>query len=144
MNLLMNKRFINEAGDDLIPGKIHTLRKNYEFWKRWDGKEVSIRTWEGKPYRSKQKIICVKRVYVQELRFVNNKPYYPCVVIGSFHASRDDGLSVIAENDGFRAFLEPDLPESLARNTMEDYFAVWFRDYPSGKMACLHFTCFKY
>jgi hypothetical protein len=33
-------RFVNEAGNDLIPGKIHTIRQNYEYWKKFEGREV--------------------------------------------------------------------------------------------------------
>jgi hypothetical protein len=27
-----NPRFVKEAGDDLIPGKITTIRENYRYW----------------------------------------------------------------------------------------------------------------
>jgi len=33
--------------------KIHTVRKGYNLWKRFDGKRVALNVWEGKPYRSK-------------------------------------------------------------------------------------------
>jgi hypothetical protein len=64
----INPRFINKAGNDLVLGKIHTIRQNYDYWKKFEGQEVALFTWEGKPYRSKQKVFCVKRIVsVQEV-----------------------------------------------------------------------------
>jgi hypothetical protein len=69
--LSFNPRFVNEAGDDLVPGKIHTIRQNFDYWKRFEGRDVALFIWEGKPYQrqSRQKVFCVKRlVYVQKIR----------------------------------------------------------------------------
>jgi hypothetical protein len=48
-------RFVNEMGDDLVSGKIHTIRQNYFYWKKFEGRHAALFTWEGKLYRSKQK-----------------------------------------------------------------------------------------
>jgi len=124
-----NPRFANEAGNDLLPGKIHTIRRNYEYWKRFEGQEVALFTWEGKPYRSKQKVFCVKRIVsVQEINFyINHHLWTSC----SFHLADGRKLNYItlAKNDGF------DDPLDLIR---------WFENYKPGKMAILHFTDFWY
>jgi hypothetical protein len=44
-----NAQFVNESGDGLILGKIHTIRQNYSFWKKFEGRDVELFTWEGKP-----------------------------------------------------------------------------------------------
>jgi hypothetical protein len=68
-----NPRFVNEAGNNLIPGKIHTIRQNHGYWKHFEGQEVVLFTWEGKPYGSRQKIFCVKRIVnVQEIEYEKN------------------------------------------------------------------------
>ncbi|MDR1902940.1 MAG: hypothetical protein LBQ88_11740, partial [Treponema sp.] len=113
------------AGEDLIPGKIHTLRKNHEYWKRWDGKEVSIRTWEGKPYRSRQRE--VKRVVIGVQRTVKIKNYF-YKEAGVCDLVYLAPLETIAKNDGLTT----------------DEFCEWFKDYPDGDMAILHFTDFQY
>jgi hypothetical protein len=117
----INLRFVNEAGDDLIPGKIHSMRRNYVFWKKFEGKDIELFVWEGKPYRkgSKHKVVCVKRIVsVQSISFskeggflqfyskhLENKPTYPAIVL--------------ARNDGFA--------------TVKEMFS-WFADYPDGEM----------
>ena len=124
-----NPQFVNEAGNNLIPGKIHTIRQNYSFWKKFEGQEVALFTWEGKPYQSKQKVFCVKRVIrVQSIIYdgVFNADMGWLVPINNREILED-----IAKNDGFedyRAFLE------------------WFRkgNYKHGRMAILQFTEFKY
>jgi hypothetical protein len=130
--LSFNPRFVNEAGDDLVPGKIHTIRQNYDYWKRFEGRDAALFTWEGRPYQrqSRQKVFCVKRlVYVQKIRKEKTR-----FTIGEYDPSdmwHDPGISIrtLAKNDGFDFF--------------ED-FLEWFHDYPSGDMAILHFTDFRY
>jgi hypothetical protein len=119
----VSPRFVNEAGDDLIPGKIHAIRQNYAFWKKFEGRNVELFTWEGRPYRSKQKVFCVKRlVNVKKVRhggqghfFTENERYIP--------------IGQLAINDGFKN---------------EDKFIWRFVKYPEGEMAILHFTDFRY
>jgi hypothetical protein len=129
--MAINPRFVNEAGTGLIPGKLHTIRQNYAFWKKFEGRDIELFTWEGKPYRkgSKQKVVCVKRVVsVQSIMFskkggflqfyskeLENKAMYPVIVL--------------AKNDGFES--------------VEELFS-WFAGYPDGEMAIVHFTDYRY
>ena len=131
--LAFNPRFVNEAGNDLMPGKIHTIRQNYEFWKRFEGKEIALFTWEGKPYRSRQKVFCTKRIVsVQEVYLYD---FYGSRYFLRFQHPTDDNQifddHCMAANDGFEDLFE---------------FQVWFnrKDYPPGKMAIIHFTDFRY
>jgi len=121
-----NYRFINNYGNDLIPGKIHTIRENYDFWKKFEGRDVALFVWEGKPYRSKQHVFCVKRIVsVQEVWyefgfFREPKKMKPLM-----------NNALLALNDGFE-------------NPYN--FLTWFADgdYKPGRMAVLHFTNFRY
>jgi len=120
-----NPRFVNEAGNDLVSGKIHTIRSSYTFWKKYEGQEVALFTWEGKPYRSKQKVFCVKRIVrVQELTKSE---------VADFWVSLNDKnpipIDLISKNDGFNDKSE---------------FIDWFIKCPFGKYAILHFTDFRY
>jgi hypothetical protein len=137
-----NPRFINEAGNDLIPGKIHTIRQNYEYWKKFEGKDLALFTWEGKPYQkgSTQKVFCVKRLVSVQMLYLRK--------VVSHLLSNEDGIlafliddkwiqldSQLAENDGF-------INSDGIIDT--DAFRKWFADYKLGKMAILHFTDFEY
>ena len=124
-------RFVSKAGNDLIRGKIHTIRQNYDYWKRFEGQEVALFTWKGKPYQkgSKQKVFCVKRIVnVQEVTKEVTKGE-----VADFWLSPYDRnpipIDVIAKNDGFKDRYE---------------HIEWFVEYPFGKMAILHFTDFRY
>jgi hypothetical protein len=132
--IAINPRFINEAGNDLIPSKIHTIRKNYDYWKKSEGKEVALFTWEDKPYRSKQKVFCVKKIVsVQEVYLYKDKTddVYFTRFQHPFPGNAVFDRYLMAKNDGF---------EDAA------YFRVWFagKEYKPGKMAILHFTDFMY
>jgi hypothetical protein len=124
-----NRQFVNEAGDNLVPGKIHTIRQNYDYWKHFEGQDVACFTWEGKPYRSKQKVFCTKKlVSVQqtELRWASIKG------VGlwfTFNGEPRVSNSLISQNDGFGNYFD---------------FLKWFDKYPAGDMAILHFTDFRY
>jgi hypothetical protein len=131
--IAFNPRFVNEAGTDLVEGKIHTIRKAYPFWKKFEGQDVALFTWEGKPYRSKQRVFCVKKlVSVQEVFvtasrdrqhlefFVEDTPLGPDKMLDN---------ETLAKNDGFSTYKE---------------FESWFLNYPEGIMAVLHFTDFEY
>jgi hypothetical protein len=130
-----NPRFVNEAGNDLIGGKIHTIRQNYDYWKKFEGEELALFTWEGKPYRSKQKVFCIKRLVSVQIIF-----YCKPERIGGFYFlfegqqayinTVNKNRKLLAVNDGFE---NPD-----------DFFD-WFRKgYKEGAMAVLHFTDFRY
>jgi len=132
-HISFDPRFVNAAGNDLISGKIHTIRQNYEYWKRYEGKEVALFTWEGKPYQpgSKQKVFCVKRIVsVQEIEFKKKAGMAPWFEIND-EAYLGEDLSMIARNDG--------LDNKYS-------FMNWFTNpiYKSGKMAIIHFTDFRY
>jgi len=120
-----SSQFINKIGNDLIPEKIHTIRQNFEYWKKFEGKEVALFTWEGKPYHSNQKIFCVKRIVnVQEIEYKAQRFWFniKCIEIAIPN-------KILAMNDGFREVFE---------------FEHFFKKYKPGKMAILHFTDFKY
>jgi len=132
-----NPQFVNEEGNDLIAGKIHTIRKNYEYWKKFEGKELACFTWEGKPYQkgSTQRVFCVKKlIYVQPVylhcREMTQKgdkalPDY-------YFNNKLIPKEIIAENDGFSC--DTELDDWVFNNK-------WF---DSRRMAILHFTDFRY
>ena len=121
----ISKLFTNESK------KIHTIRGNYDLWKKRadkinEGKAVlSIRYWSGKPYNSKQVEICVlEKVGLQKILF--DDYLYSCLVDDKRCSVSSD---FIPENDGL---------------TMDD-FEDWFKGYDFTKpMAIIHFTNFKY
>jgi hypothetical protein len=126
--LSFDKQFANEAGNDLLPGKIHTIRCNFDFWKKNEGQEVELYYWEGKPRQqgSKQKVFSTKRIvsvqgiYWGSLCFWEDRGNNPQM-----------GFSRMSKNDGFEDVND---------------FIRWFRkgNYKPGKMAILHFTDFRY
>jgi hypothetical protein len=123
-----DRRFVNKAGSNLVSGKIHTIRQNYGYWKRFEGQEATLFTWEGKPYRSKQKTFCVKRIVsVQEIEYEKISCDYAQLKINGIRINE----KTMGENDGFKDEID---------------FMDWFLDgnYKSGKMAILHFTDFRY
>jgi hypothetical protein len=138
MNILVNRRF--ELA--IISGKkIHTLRKNYLFWKRRlsNAGVLSIRYWKDKPRHSKQITIRNIDPYmknsnfgIQEVCKINDGkspgcPFSFYLVERQEPKTRLD-ISVLAENDGLT------LPE----------FIDWFKDYHEGAMTLIHFTSFRY
>jgi len=127
-HIVFNPQFVNAAGDDLIPGKIHTIRQNFFFWKRFEGKEVALFTWEGKPYQkgSTHKVFCVKRIVsVQDFDFSIDR------VFTTGNKSPASIFKTLAKNDGFCNL---------------HGFYQWFYNgkYKPGKMAIIHFTDFRY
>jgi hypothetical protein len=139
-----NPRFVNGTGDDLVPGKIHTIRASYSFWKKFEGRDMELFTWEGKPYRSKQKVFCVKRlVYVQRveiwhIRASERHKMWPKFYMKSSRPVTEKtdvemrfplSTALLAANDGFDD---------------EEEFLDWFYDYPPVGVAILHFTDFRY
>lgn len=112
-------------------GKIHTIRMNYELWKKRidnikEGKAVlSVRTWSGKPYRSEQ---------VEEFRFTDvGIQKLQMTALGWFIDDADSDITTkeIAVNDGL---------------SIED-FAAWFKGVlkeHDKEMAIIHFTDFRY
>lgn len=129
--------------------KIHTIRSNYELWKKRFEKinkgeaVLSVRSWEGKPYQSKQieHFVFTKEdeIGIQEI-FIKDwfrELYYSFQIDDKFFPEK--GLSytrwreyyakLIANNDGLTF----------------DQFKNWFRKYDLNKpMAIIHFTKFRY
>lgn len=121
--------------------KIHTIRSNYELWKKRIDEVnaglaiLSVRNWSGKPYNSKQEIICEldknSGLSVQDL-------YFDCQMLSESFISNETSEnktqtyvsnSIISENDGL---------------SLED-FKEWFKNYDlSEPMAIIHFTPFRY
>jgi hypothetical protein len=103
-------------------------RQNYGYWKKFEGKELALFTWEGKPYHSKQKVFCVKRlVSVQELHMFNNYCFFR-----NYEDMKNDNRilrKLLSKNDGFDD---------------DKDFVSWFANYEPGIMAILHFTDFRY
>jgi hypothetical protein len=110
--------------------KLHTIRANYELWKKREkeineGKAIlSIRYWSEKPYRSKQVEICqLTKIGVQELELT----YYGKWRIDNIFS--DYTMEDFSKNDGL----------SL------DDFLEWFKNYDFSKsMAIIQFTDFRY
>lgn len=113
--------------------KIHTIRGNYELWKkRIDEIQagmayLSVRKWTGKPYKSKQEEL-FKFTDVGIQKVIKGSAYF-AVYVGS---------------DSIPSYI---LTEELANNDglSEQDFVSWFENYPMGEpMAIVHFTKFRY
>ena len=114
--------------------KIHTIRDNYELWrKRFEQIErgeacISIRQWMGKPYNSKQREIArltkEDGIGLQRLEFYNGCLQQP--ILSSGMTIRAES---IAQNDGL---------------LFEDW-KDWFKSCDLSKpLAIIHFTNFRY
>ena len=113
--------------------KIHTIRGNYDLWaKRFEkinaGKAIlSVRIWEGKPYKSKQleifKYDYTHKIGVEKILF--DDYLYSCQI----NEKRFGNMWDLSKNDG------------LSDEDFED----WFKKYDLSKtMAIIHFTDFRY
>jgi hypothetical protein len=107
------------------------MRENYKYWKKFEGKELALFTWEGKPYRSKQNVFCIKKLVSVQLITYRKTMGVPMFLIQSneFDALETMDTELLAKNDGFNN---------------EQEFIDWFANYPEGEMAILHFTDFRY
>jgi len=131
----INRRFINDAGNDLISGKIHTIRLNYYFWKQFENQRIALFFWDGKPYQkgSKQVVFAEKTIYRVE-RILKET----------------DGITPGSPFSMYRlpsvAYCEQLLLTELAKNDglSEKEFIEWFAKYPDGHLGILHFTDFEY
>lgn len=123
--------------------KIHTIRSNYDWWKkRIDevnaGEAIlSIRYWTGKPYNSKhEEILRLTEAGIQKIEFEEMiMTAAPALItkrkglMSVFKVKNGIQLSELSKNDGL----------SL------DDFKAWFKGYDlSNPMAIIHFTNFKY
>lgn len=122
--------------DLILQGKkIHTIRANYELWKKRfeiiDKGEacLSLRQWEGKPYKSKQ-------VEIQRLFKANG--------IGLQSAIRcnlNRYIGIKFDNDNLPyTFGYVSQKDGLSSKDMID----WFKPYKPEPMALIHFTGFRY
>lgn len=127
---------LNLNTDESIDPKGHTIRGNYDLWKKRinevaAGKAIlSIRYWTGKPYNSKQEtIIELTKDYgvgVQELVF--GKTINDIIIRGDDRYITPN-IETIAKNDGL---------------TVDD-FKAWFQKSISiFPMAVIHFSNFRY
>jgi len=120
--------------------KLHTIRANYELWKkRFEKIEkgeacLSIRQWSGKPYRSKQvEIARLTRedgIGLQELRIVSEKYKGRGIMLGYVDGEqKSDFFHTLSKNDGL---------------SFKDWFE-WFKGYNFNKpLAIIHFTSMRY
>lgn len=128
---------INEPFTCPIVQKLHTIRANYDFWKRrFDKIEageacLSIRQWVGKPYGKGSSQLEIARltrndgIGIQKLTFDFEEINLPKV----HGASLNPTVRILANNDG------------LSLDDWKD----WFRDYDLSKpMAIIHFTKYRY
>ena len=115
--------------------KLHTIRANYELWrKRFDEIEageacLSVRQWNGKPYRSKQvelaRLTKEDGIGLQRLVFRNADIHYP--KLGECEYPYTYGT--LAKNDGL----------------INEDWLEWFKDYDlSQPLAVIQFTRFRY
>lgn len=115
--------------ENLFTSKIHTIRTNYQLWKkRFEKIEngeacISIRYWSGEPYKSKQvehiRLTKEDGIGLQRLDvFPHGYFVKRCLIPISFLA-QNDGLNV-------RDFVE------------------WFKGNDSNELALIHFTKKRY
>ena len=125
--------------DNLRKSKLHTIRANYNFWrKRFEKIEqgracLSVREWVGKPYAegsTQREIIRLTRedgIGIEKLWFDRANIYCPMIATDKFNFSQVP--LHIANNDGL---------------DFDDWFE-WFKGYDLTKpMAIIHFTNFRY
>lgn len=129
--------------------KIHTIRSNYELWKKRFEKInkgeaiLSVRIWEGTPYKSKQieyfvftkeDGIGIQEIFIKDwfrelyYSFQIDGIYFPAKTL-SYTDMREYYAKLIAKNDGLSFY----------------QFKDWFRKYDLNKpLAIIHFTKFRY
>jgi hypothetical protein len=135
------------TNNDEYWNKLHTIRANYELWrKRFEQIEsgeacLSVRQWTGRPYASKQveiaRLTKEDGIGLQALEFLEFDPAFkPGIWIAGDTYSQDHKL-ILAKNDGL---------------TFDDWNAWFFGKKKNGKplydlsqtMAIIHFTSFRY
>ena len=115
--------------------KIHTIRDNYASWEKkiqdvLNGEaRISIRIWEGKPYRSCQ---------IELLSLDRNSG----VGIQKLHSFDDENAYFISDKGNV-------FPVSLQELANNDGLSVnewkgWFKDVSRFPLAIIHFTEFRY
>ena len=122
-----------------VGNKLHTIRANYPLWeKRFEEIKanraiLSVREWTGKPYCSKQRVICnltaSDGIGLQKFEIWANY-----AGVNNWQHFKIDGRGYMSIND---------IPnkDGLSR---EDWIN-WFKSYDLTKpMAIIHFTNFRY
>ncbi len=120
----------------ILDNKIHTIRSNYDLWQKRVVEinagiaRLSVRVWEGKPYRSKQReVIAFNGVGIEKV--VNSNPFGKGMML-CIEKEKNTYMPImdeLAKNDGL---------------SLGD-FVEWFKDYDLTKpMAIIHFTYFRY
>lgn len=120
--------------------KIHTIRDNFDLWKKRVDEVnkgeaiISIRTWEGLPYRSKQ----IEKLQLTKhsgcgVELITMYKHSENEIVYSINSKNLEALYIIARNDGLQ---------------LED-FRKWFFPEWKGKEqyfkgAIIHFTNFRY
>lgn len=114
-----------------VYGKLHTIRANYLLWEKrfekiYRGEAcLSIRQWEGLPYRSKQveiiRLTSEDGIGIQRLSFSDDgKALVDGIPVSLVELAKHDGLSLEAWEN-------------------------WFSNYDCSKdLAIIHFTSFRY
>jgi len=138
MNILFTPRFEKPI---LEGTKIHTIRSNYDYWKRKaDGKECSFRVWTGKPRRSPQREFYRGVIHVQKIKMSHVAgivkvrdtnfvvPFAPSFHLGDYPSIKID-THLIAKNDGL---------------TYNDLVRCFIYEPSELEMAILHWTDFRY
>lgn len=115
--------------------KIHTIRDNYAGWEKkiqevLDGDaRLSIRVWEGKPYRSRQ---------IELLSLDKDSG----AGIQKLHSFDDENIYFVSDNGNV-------FPVPLQEVSNNDGLSVnewkgWFKDNSQCPLAIIHFTDFRY
>jgi hypothetical protein len=118
---------------DFTSSKIHTIRANYDLWRKrieqvYLGEaELSLRYWSGKPYNSKQvEFLRLRKddgIGIQKLEFAGNE------ITNTITTTAWINPDKLCVNDGL---------------SFKD-FCDWFKGYDLSKsMAIIHFTKFRY
>lgn len=110
--------------------KIHTIRANYELWRKRaeqinSGKAIlSLRYWSGKPYRSRQvEFMRLEKIGLEMLTTVDRFLNINCRPI------EKQTIIQLADNDGL---------------STSDFY-IWFSKYDlTTPLAIIHFTDFRY
>jgi len=137
----INEAKISISETPIMGSKIHTLRGNYQLWKKrideiQKGKAIlSLRFWIGKPYNSKQveflQLDKSSGIGIQGLYFDFNRILEPFI---SSEDSKNELQTYLSTHE-------------IARNDGLNYldFKEWFKGYDLNEpMAIIHFTAFRY
>jgi hypothetical protein len=121
--------------EEILSGeKIHSIRKNYEFWEKriesimaGEG-YLSLRVWTGKPRRSKQReFLRLEKCGIEKAIFSKDEELlFFDIEMSGYNETLDTAL--VAKNDGLTVY----------------ELWNWFHDYPEGYMALIHFTNLRY